>query len=269
VSADTTVSPPAPVAGYFRADRDSLRPSADARSSWSGDQLHGRLIVGALARAVDAHAGAGMQCARLTVDLSRPTPLSPVTVASEVVRSGRRAHTVHAEVRSGGDTTARAFALLLRRGEDPPGDVWSTAAWDAPDPGVMAPFAAEGGVRLPWDMRDVAGAGLVSGRRKRVWIRDLRPLVDAETTSPFVRLAMVADAVNPLGNSGTRGLRHVNADLTIQVARDPVGDWLGFEVSARMAAAGVAVSACVLHDRRGPVGLATASALATRAWGRR
>lgn len=260
---------PAPVTGYFRADADSLQPSVNAASSWPDDQLHGRLIVGALARAVDAHAGEEMQCARLTVDLARPTPLSAVTVASEVVGSARRTRTVRAEVRSGAETTARAYALLLRRGEDPPGDVWRTPAWDAPAPEDMQPFAAEGGVRLPWDMRDVAGGGLLSARHRRVWLRDARPLVDGETTSPFVRLAMVADAVNPLSNSGTRGLRHVNADVTMQVARDPAGDWFGFEVSARMTAAGMAISACVLHDRRGPVGLATASALATRAWGRR
>lgn len=259
----------APAVGYFRADGDSLRPSASARSSWSGDQLHGRLIVGALARAVHAHAEEGMQCARLTVDLSRPTPLAPVTMTSAVVRSGRRARTVHAAVRSGPDTTARAFALFLRQGEDPPGDVWNTPAWDAPHADEMEPFAAEGGVRLPWDVRDVTGWGLVSARPTRVWLRDTRPLVDGETMLPFVRLAMVADAVNPLGNSGTRGLRHVNADVTMQVAREPAGDWFGFEVAARMAAAGVAVSACILHDRRGPVGLVTASALATRAWGRR
>jgi Thioesterase-like superfamily len=269
VSAVAAGPVPSPAGSYFRADGDSLSPSASARSSWAADQLHGRLIVGALARAVHSRAADGMQCTRLTVDLSRPTPLAPVAVTSEVVRDGRQARTVHAQMCSGQGPTARAFALFLRKGDNPPGEVWTTPVWDAPYADEMQPFAAEGGVRLPWDMRDVAGGGLVSGRRKRVWLRDPRPLVDGEMTAPFVRLAMVADAVNPLSNSGTRGLRYINADVTVQVARDPLDDWLGFEVSARMAEAGVAVSSCILHDRLGPVGLATASALVTRAWGRR
>jgi hypothetical protein len=254
---------------YFSSQGGRLVPFLVARSSWAEDELHGRLVAGLLARAVEGQLGDSYLCARLTVDLARPTPLEPTIVTSELVRRGRRVCLVDAAMSVESGTTARASALFLRRADDPPGRVWTSARWEGPLPDEIPALPQEARAMLPWDMRAVTGGDLVKADRKQVWLRDDRFLVEGEVPSPFVRVAMLADAANPLANSGSAGLRYVNADITLHLARDLEGEWVGFDVDTRVADSGVAVGACALHDVDGPIGMATVSALANRPWHKR
>ena len=87
--------PEAPVpdghAGFFRADGDALVPADFATSPW-GQVLHGRLIGGLTARAVEQAYAAdpGLACTRLTIDMFRSAPLAPVRVSARPVRAGNR-----------------------------------------------------------------------------------------------------------------------------------------------------------------------------------
>ena len=110
-------------------------------------------------------------------------------------------------------------------------------------------------------MLPVDGPGFgTTGPRQR-WLRDRRELIGGVPLTPFVRAALVADIASPLANFGEGGLDYINADLTLHLARLPVGEWIGVEASHRVADAGVSVAFCVLHDERGPIGSSTVCAV--------
>jgi hypothetical protein len=232
-------------------------------------------LAGLLARRVEAEVDdPELQCARLTVDLFRPTPLGPVEVRASTVRQGRRIQVIDAMVLSasppGQDpvVTARASASMLRIGEVPPGEVWTATEWNLPGPEAIDPPVAAEAQLLPWDIRAVGPSGLVSSGRVQVWIRDPRPLVEGEVVSGLVRTAMVADAANPFANAGSRGLRYINADITLLLRRPPGGEWIGFEVASHLAQRGIAIGQCTLYDEDGAIGSSSVTAIAQQPLGR-
>ena len=72
-----------------------------------------------------------LQPARLTVDLLRPAALAPRAGRTASRREGRRLNLVEAEMLQHDTVVARARALFLRRGEQPPGEVWTSPIDDA------------------------------------------------------------------------------------------------------------------------------------------
>ena len=86
MTAEPAVTPdPSPLArpgageGFFRADGDDLIPAEYSASPW-GAVLHGRLIGGLTARAVEQARAQDpdLACARLTIDMFRSAPLVPL-----------------------------------------------------------------------------------------------------------------------------------------------------------------------------------------------
>lgn len=241
---------------FFTVQGPSLVPGAEARSPWSDRMLHGRLLAALAARAIESEQlPEGFVPARLTVDLFRAAPMAAVQITTSAVREGRRVRTAEASIVCEGREAGRASAVMLRTEEDPPGRVWSPPPWAVPDPETLAlPPVPAGTSRFPLDIRQVGGGGFGTFGPKRVWVREVRDLVQGETPSGFVRAVGAADLANPFANSGDAGLAFINADLTVYLARVPVGEWIGLDVSARVSDAGVAVGGCDLYDRQGPIG---------------
>jgi hypothetical protein len=224
--------------------------------------LHGRLLSGLAARAVEQEAhDPALRLARLTVDMFRSPPMEPFTCTTAVLRDGRRVRVLDVSIASAGFEVARARALLVRTGDDVVSDAWRPPAWDAPDPDELDRWQSEvepgAADDLGWDIRLVNDGGFWAAERKRVWTRDRSQLVAGEELSPSVRAALAADLPNPLANAGSEGLSYINPDLTLFLARPPVSPWIGLEVSNHVAAGGVAVGECVLYDVDGPIGSST------------
>ena len=101
------------------------------------------------ARAIELAGGdPGLQPARLTVDLLRPVALAdPVRVDTNVERDGRRIRLVDAAMRQNDTVVARASALFLRRGEQPPDAAW-TMPIEMPPPPISRPTYRE---TSPWN----------------------------------------------------------------------------------------------------------------------
>ncbi len=76
-----------------------------------------------------------------------------------------------------------------------------------------------------------------------------------------MRVATSAYLSSPVANSGGDGLDFINADITLNLARLPTSDWLGFETIFHENADGVSAASCVIHDLDGAVGLSTVSAV--------
>ena len=229
--------------------------------------LHGRLLAGLAARAVE---GAGhdraLRVVRLTVDMFRSPPMSPLHVASRVIRDGRRVRVVDVSIRSAEVEVARARALVLRTGPHPGGAIWRAPEWDVPLPETL-PSAGEGGDGGDggWDIRLLSPGGFWTASRKRLWARDRWQLVAGEIPSPVVRAALAADLPNPMANAGVDGLQFINADLTLFLGRPPVSEWIGLEVDGHLGDDGVAVGSCTMYDTAGAIGWSSVCAITNTA----
>ncbi|GAA4864894.1 thioesterase family protein [Saccharopolyspora rosea] len=254
-------------AGFFTPDGDALIPAPHAGSPWAEDMLHGRLLGGLLAHALERdHAEPGLRFSRLTVDLFRNTRMVPVQVVTERIRDGRRIRVADAAVLAGGTTVARASGVLLRSSEQPAGEVPATRPWDAPTPDELGPPPVGSGWQPPFGTWLLDDEGRLSGdwtaTRRRAWIREYHALIDGEPLSPFVRAAIAADFASPLAHFGSRALEFINADYTLTLARSPLGADIGVEATGHISDDGVAVGDCTLHDTAGPLGFCTTTAVA-------
>jgi hypothetical protein len=261
----TTPLPPA----YFVADGDEFVPTSIAKGPW-GFSISGNFVGGLLGYAVERDAGdPELQPARLTVDLLRPAAMAPLRARTEVVRHGRRLKLVHAELTQSDVVVAQASALMLRRGEQPPGEVWSSDVTMPPLP--PEPDGSPDDVSMwIWAYgREPNLAGLSFDLTawghdgpKYVWMRDVKPMVAGHSMTPLTRVAMAGDVASSLTHYGTAGLHYINADYTVALSRLPVGADIGLAALTHTSAEGVACGSAVMFDRQGPIGTATATALA-------
>jgi hypothetical protein len=249
---------------FFRKEGDLFIPTKAGIGPWTATSLHGRLIIGLLGAEIERqYRTPEYMPARLTVDMYRLPDLSPVEVVTRVVKDGYRIKVVDAEFISGGESAGRATCQLLRKTENPPGAVWAPDNWDAPRPADIAPPSQRpmGGM---WDVRRISGDFGTPGHPRRVWMAEIRDLVEGEPFTPFARVATAADFVSPFANSGDQGLGYINSDATIYLHREPVSDWIGFDVTGHGATDGVAIGECRLYDEQGVIGAASCTALAQK-----
>jgi hypothetical protein len=251
---------------FFEPTDAGLVPHPDARAPWADDMLHGRLLAGLAAWAIERdHGDPDFVPVRLTVDLYKSPAMAPTTVETKLVRAGGRVRAVDAFVTVGGHDVARASTLWLKRGVAPDGEdeIPHTLPWDAPPPETTV-----GDPSMPdiaFDVRPIDGRGFGAPgpAPRRVWLRDQRPLVAGSEFTPFLRAALCADFASPFANSGPTGLDYINADLTLHLGRLPVGEWIGIETDDRVAADGVSVAQCVYFDEQGPIGFSSTCAVLT------
>ncbi|MFB6446279.1 acyl-CoA thioesterase domain-containing protein [Bradyrhizobium tunisiense] len=251
---------------FFTRDGDTFHPTEVANGPWDPTSLHGRVIIGLLGFAIEErHSGPEFVPARLTVDMFRlPTIDKPIEVTTRLVRDGMRIRVVEAEFVSGGVGMARASCQLLRKTQNPEGNVWSPPNWDAPNPAdIPKPTDPRLGMNGKWTTRPIVGHMGSLGPR-RLWMSEVRELVACVPMTPFVHVATGADFASPFANAGDNGLGYINSDVTIYLHRLPVTNWIGFEVVNHHATDGVAIGECWLYDEQGPIGTATVAALAQR-----
>ncbi|GAA4393484.1 acyl-CoA thioesterase domain-containing protein [Tsukamurella soli] len=248
---------------FFTTDGDLLVPTPFAVSLWSPKQLAGHGVCGLCARDLERHRPEGFIPARTTVDLFMPVLAEPLRLESEVVRKGRRIVVADTRIVQDGITRARASAVFVTTGDDPPGELWSpTEPLPTPPPVADAwqppSFPTPGGDGTAWT-HDFAALG--NADRKAIW-QFLPPLVAGEPDSPYARTAVVAENTSLITNTGTAGIGFINADLTMALSRLPVGSGLGLRALDHLAVDGVSTGVATLFDREGPVGTATVVALA-------
>jgi hypothetical protein len=249
----------------FVPDGDAYLPTDLTRGGWSPRAQHGGPPTALLAHAVEGvETPVPMEVVRLTVDLFREIPLAPITVETRVLREGRRIQSVAASLVSGDVEVARARALKIRTTHielpPSPNPPWepvsgpesaSTFDWDDSGiaPGPRPKFHTDAiEIRTFGDSFLTAGPG-------RSWFRLRYPVIGGEETSPFVRMAALADMGN--GNSQVldgRDWLFVNPDLTLHLHREVAGSWLGMRSVALQHDTGVGFADTELYDQVGPIG---------------
>jgi Thioesterase-like superfamily len=251
---------------FFTRDRDAYIPTPVASGPWDPTSLHGRVIIGLLAFEIEKRHGADdFVPARLTVDMFRlPNITAPIEVRTRAVREGLRIRLIEADFFSGGVAMARASCQLLRRAENQPGNIWSPPNWEVPRPqDIPVPTDPRLGMHGKWATRPIVGHMGSLGPR-RLWMSEVRELVEGFSLTPFVRVAVAADFASPLANAGDTGLTFINSDVTLYLHRPPVAEWIGFEVVNHHSRDGIAIGECWLYDEEGPIGTSTVAALAQR-----
>jgi hypothetical protein len=224
--------------------------------------LHGRVIAGLLAFQVEQrHGDPSMMPARLTVDMYRPPDFSPIEITTKVIRDGHRIKVVDAEFVSDGKSMGRASCQFLRRTENSPGNVWSPPSWNVPLPQELPDSEPPGGAGPTWRIRNIAGA-MGTCAQRRVWMSEVRELVEGYPLTPFQRIGLIADFASPCANIGDAPLGYINTDATVYLHRLPRGEWIGMETFNHRATEGIAIGECFIYDVEGPIGSASVAALA-------
>ncbi len=269
------------MAVLFEREDAQFLPTELCASPWGPFTIHGGASIGLLAWAIERQVPEGMLVTRLTADLFRPVPREPLQVAARLVRQSRRLRLLEASLYRDGEEIGRASALALATAE-----VVIPAA-------ARIPAGPPPALREAWSRPPVVGVHRIPNRENRefppglhtrvplkpallemgsgrgtTWVRLPAELIAGEATSPFVRVATLADFSNGFAqlylDSGTG---FINADLTLNLHRLPDGDWLGIDAITRAQPNGIAIAEAELYDEAGLIGRVSQSNLTMATFG--
>ena len=261
-------------AAYVETAEGVFLASPLTRGPWNPDHQHAGPPSALICRTVErAAAGDGLtHLARLTVNLLRPAPIGECRIEASQDYLGRNAGHYSGRLIVHDKEIARFTALVQREvvlpvpkgtpGHPPPE---APKSW-RDSPSVTMAFEGAGA--------DFGYAELVENRTAEgrafagpcaVWFRLNHPLVKDEAPSPYQRVVVAADSGNGISASlDFASYVFVNCDLTINLLRRPVGEWICLEARSLFGGNGCGLAESALYDEEGVIGQATQS-LAVRA----
>lgn len=265
---------PLPPAAYTVLSPRTVRASVLTRGPWDPQHQHAGPPIAMVCRAIESVAqDHGLtHIGRLTANLLRPLPIADLEIEVTTDYAGRNAAHYSARLWGEGKELARFTALAQRESELVlPDDLDGHPLPQAPRPPAESPVQ-----RMPFGRGLPGYADLVENRiasgtffksRCAAWFRLQRPLVDGEEPSGYQRVAVAADSGN--GISAVLDFERyvfVNSDLTINLLRRPLGEWICVDARTLLAPNGCGLAESQLFDATGLIGRATQS-LAVRARG--
>ena len=247
----------------FRIDGRRAITSPNAAGPWSPDMQHGSAPAGLVTWAAEAMpTPVPMHIARLTIDLMRPVPLVPLAIETEVLRQGRKIQLCEVRLKADDVLVVRATVLKIR-----------SEVQELPAGIADAPIDVPGPEQSRVEPADFSSSPFVSGMSLRaarggfahpgssaIWYRVDRPLVEGAPISQVMRAVVASDFSN--ATSVALDFRHwtfLNADLTISLARQPVGDWILLDGDCYIGQDGAGLAMARLGDQRGYFGRAVQS----------
>ena len=247
----------------YRLDGHHILTGPNATGPWDPTMQHGSApssLVTYIAETVSSPEP--MQIVRLTMDLLRPVPVAPLTYQAEVLREGRKIQLVEVRLFAKEIIVARATVLKMRiQQPDLPKDVAGPAV-SLPSP-EECPLLAHKGTRNPFlaglTMRGAVGDFLTPGPGA-IWFKLHREIVEGKAVSPAMRAVVAADFSN--GTSSLLDFRawtFINADLSVNLARPPVGEWILLDAESWLGPDGAGIAAARLADVHGYFGRAVQS----------
>jgi Thioesterase-like superfamily len=259
-------------AAYSEVMEGVFRASPLTGGPWYPGHQHAGPPSALICRAVErAATEAGLtHLARLTVNLMRPAPIGECRI--EVAREylGHNAGHFSGRLIAGGKDVAR-FTTLAQREQDfavPDG------TQGHPPPRAPKPVSESPVVTVTSSPEGTGYWSLVENRvadgeffrgPSAIWFRLNHPLVKGESPSPYQRVAVAADSGN--GVSAVLDFYKyvfLNCDLTINLARRPIGEWICLQSRTLLGGNGCGLAESALYDEQGLIGRATQS-LAVRA----
>ena len=209
-----------------------------------------------------------MQVVRMTFDLLRPIPVAPLEIKIDVQREGRKIQVCNVTLSHEGVICVRATVLKIRQAE-------MTLPEHIIDEQVTLPGPEQGRdskIRFSTHEQFAAGVTLRSVRGSfgelgpgALWFRAHRQIIEGEAISPLMRAAMTGVFCN--GVSAVLDFEEwtfINADLTISLARMPVGEWILLDAQTWLGDHGAGLAFAKLGDERGYFGRAIQSLVIER-----
>ena len=221
-----------------------------------------------LTRALEAASGIdGGQTVRLSFDILRPVPVAPLTVATRVLRPGRRVEQLEATLSSADGTAlmrATAWRMRSEAFEDAPAPDPPPPGPEEGRPGEFGFWTDEVAYHRALEWRFIEG-GFTTPGPATVWTRLHKQLVEGEAPSPLVRLLVMADAASGISAMlDWSEWSFVNVDIGVHLVRPPEGEWMAMAATTRLGPAGAALCTSVVSDARGRLGVTTQSLLIAR-----
>ena len=259
-------------AAYSEVGQGVFRAGALTRGPWYPDHQHAGPPSALISRAIErAAANEGLShLARLTVNLMRPAPIGECRIEVTADYLGRNAGHFSGRLIAGGKDVAR-FTALAQREEDfaipdgtpghPPPE--APRSW-GDSPVAVAPSSPDGAGYWSLVENRLAEGKFFKGP-SAVWFRLKHPLLKGEEPSPYQRVAVAADSGNGI-SAVLDFYKYVflNCDLTINLARRPVGERICLQSRTLLGGNGCGLAESALYDEQGLIGRATQS-LAVRA----
>jgi hypothetical protein len=240
-----------------------------AAAEWYPDGQHGGVLAALISRQVERHPSlVPMEVARVTVELFRVVPVALLELVVDVIREGKRIQTSEVRVYSAKTELARGLVQRLRlerlgfppEYHDPVGMPPGPEGLETIPFREVVPFPDTGRVtfgRHAVEIRQARGSFAEPGPAT-VWFRFGVPLVSGEPMSPTQRAVLASDFSNGLSRlaDGDRWV-FMNSDLSVHLARPPVGAWVALDGESIWHAGGRGVATSHLFDEVGPIGRAT------------
>lgn len=247
----------------YRVDGDRVVTSPNAAGPWDPGMQHGSAPAALAVWAAEAiPTREPMQIARVTIDLMRPVPVAPLTLATEVLREGRKIQLCAVRLYADGVLTVGATVLKIKTQV-------LTLPSDVADPPLELPGPDQSRV----DPANFSNSPFVTGISLRaargrfgvpgpgaIWYRVDRPMVEGSAISQAMRAVVASDFCN--GTSAALDFRQwtfLNADLTVSLAREPVGEWILVDAESWIGPEGAGLAMARLADSRGYFGRAIQS----------
>ena len=256
---------------FFLPDGDVFVPTDHTVGPWDPGAQHAGPPAALLGRTLEGHEGRPhMRVSRITLEILRPIPITPLKVESRMVRPGKRVEFLHASLSDSNTEVMRASAWRIRADRSavdlppeaeapPPGPEHAS-----PGPPIAVPHRCGYCEAMEW--RYVEG-GFQEPGPATAWMRMRHPLVPGEEPSPLTRVLIAADSGN--GISGvldpTRFL-FVNTELTVHLFRYPEGEWVCLRSQTLIGPEGIGLAETALYDETGRIGRGGQSLLVTPRW---
>lgn len=248
------------------ADQDTFESTPLSNAGWYDEGQHGgalaSLIVG---RAETVPTLTEMQIARVTVEIFRVIPLTPLTVKPNVIREGKRIQTIRVEV-TDPDGTLLSLGIVqrLRIADRHLPDAAATEITELPGPeesqetdprtwGIGAPDKTMFH-RDAIEIREIHG-GFGSVGPGAIWVRPTVQIIAGRENTAAQRTVIAGDFCN--GVSRRLSLDDwvfMNSDLTVHIGRYPHGEWIALDATSSYSDHGRGVATGTLWDTRNWVG---------------
>jgi len=238
----------------FRVDGADVVTSPDAAGPWDPKMQHGGAPASLVVWAAERIAAAvPMQVARVTIDLMRPVPVAPLRLETEVLRQGRKIQLCAVRLFANDTLTVGATVLKIKKQAQPlPGDVIEPPLdVAAPEQSRVEPQNSPFGL----GMTIRAARGRFGGPGPgAIWYRAERPLIAGSPISQAMRAVAASDFCNASSALDFRQWIFLNADLTVSMAREPVGEWILLDAVSWIGPDGAGLAMARLADMRGYFG---------------
>ncbi len=249
----------AAASSFYREIGDGFFESTvHAQGAWNPHEQHMAPVSGILTRAIELfEPQPHLRIARLNFEILGIIEGGQFEIVTKILRPGRTIQLLQTELIANGRVAVRALAWRLQIG-----DSLAVSAIEEPRMPPLEQAVAIGEMSQMWsggyikalEFRNIEGH---RPGRGQTWLRSPYNMVEGETTASLVRLMGMVDTANGVAARVEPGTwMFPNVDLSIHLLRQPIGEWLGLDVSASFGSDGIGMTSTVLNDEAGPFGRA-------------